>query len=167
MCCKLLGVAELDKPRLRWCQHCAVGVGCRVYPERPQSCRTFMCGYLTGRDIGEHWRPTRSKMVLSYEEAANRLAIFVDPGRVDAWRQEPYYGEILRWAAEAPDLHRQIIVWEGGDAIAILPDGEQRLGPVREDQFIVTADRTGPAGREWEVMILDEGDPRLARLSNR
>jgi hypothetical protein len=41
MCCKLLSVAELDKPPVSWCTLCDVKVGCNAYAGRPTECRDF------------------------------------------------------------------------------------------------------------------------------
>jgi len=39
-------IRSLDKPAGKWCDHCAIGSGCKIYEERPQDCRDFHCGYL-------------------------------------------------------------------------------------------------------------------------
>jgi MinD superfamily P-loop ATPase len=31
MCCYMMGVEALDKPKYRWCQHCKTGKGCSIY----------------------------------------------------------------------------------------------------------------------------------------
>jgi hypothetical protein len=45
-CCTALAVAALEKPSGVRCPH-ACG-GCRVYPTRPEECRTFACAWLQG-----------------------------------------------------------------------------------------------------------------------
>jgi hypothetical protein len=35
MCCKLLSVEPLNKPRQQWCSHCDIGVGCEIYVTCP------------------------------------------------------------------------------------------------------------------------------------
>ncbi len=164
MCCKLLSIKELEKPRLQWCVHCDIGVGCKIYEQRPAECRNFYCGYLMDAKLGDHWKPSRSKMVIVPEGDANRIAIHVDPGRVGAWRKEPYYSEIKNWAVAALEYQGQVIVWEGQDVIAILPDREKNLGPVGEDQFIITSERAGVMGVELDVMVVDKDDPILEKL---
>jgi hypothetical protein len=165
MCCKLLSVDELEKPRYEWCVHCEIGVGCKIYEERPLSCRHFYCGYVLHAEFGEHWNPTKSKMVIAYESENNRIVVHVDPGRVGAWREEPYYSEIKDWAIRASENQGQVIVWQGQDAIAVLPDRDKNLGPVREDQFIVTSEKRRLDGVELDVMVVDRGDPILDKLS--
>lgn len=53
MCCKVLGIPELDKPADKWCQHCDPGNdGCTIYEDRPPVCRTFECIWLQdGKNI--------------------------------------------------------------------------------------------------------------------
>ena len=46
-CCTLLAVAELNKPARWTCDHAGCQ-GCRVYDDRPMSCRAFNCLWLRG-----------------------------------------------------------------------------------------------------------------------
>ena len=98
------------------------------------------------------------------EGHANRIAIHVDPGRAGAWRQEPYYSEIKNWAVAASENRGQVIVWQGPNAIAILPDREKNLGPVAEDQLIITSEKASALGVELDVMVVDKDDPILEKL---
>jgi hypothetical protein len=154
LCCKLLSIAVLDKPRLAWCVHCAPGSGCTIYDRRPEICRSFRCGWLADAGIGEHWQPAKSKMVISYE-SADRIAIHTDPGRADGWRREPYYSDIKRWAHAAAARRGQIILWQGREVIAVLPDREINLGALRPDQLIVTVEVPGPSGPVLDIEIYE------------
>ena len=62
-------------------------------------------------------------MVVVLEDHANALVIHVDPVRPDAWRQEPFYSDIRRWARAAARKNRQVIVWQGDTKFVISPDG--------------------------------------------
>ena len=88
LCCKLLEVRDLGKPATEWCQHCDIGVGCKIYETRPRLCAVFHCGFLTLPDLSEEWRPSKSKIVLARETEPDRLAAYVDPGRPNATRSE-------------------------------------------------------------------------------
>lgn len=165
MCCKLFGIPELAKPRHEWCSHCDVGKGCRKYEERPQSCRDFVCGYLVDPQVPEHWKPSKSRMVLTSENGGHRLVIHVDTGRLDAWRKAPYYAEIKHIAAQAARLKNQVILWQGREAYAILPDRDKRLGAIRDGQIIVTTERDGPGGGDLDVVVVEPDDP-LARQTS-
>ena len=164
MCCKVLGILELKKPQMEWCSHCNIGIGCKIYDRRPAECQKYFCTYLLDDQLGEHWKPSKAKMVLSFQQHPNRITVHVDPGRKDAWRKEPYYSQIKAWAAAAVPHGGQVNVWQGHDVIAVLPDGEKNLGPVRRDQLIINNETRGPLGIEIDAMVVDEDDPILAQL---
>ena len=94
LCCKLLPIAEpeLNKPANRWCQHCRPAKGgCSIHDDRPPICRGFACMWLVC-PLGDEWRPTRSKMVVSENRSPDPVFnIHVEPGSPDIWRREPYY----------------------------------------------------------------------------
>ena len=48
LCCKLPPVPALKKDALEWCKNCEIGVGCKIYKDRPLDCRAFECAYATG-----------------------------------------------------------------------------------------------------------------------
>ena len=154
MCCKIFGIPELDKPRHEWCGHCEIGKGCKIYEARPQSCRDFVCGWLVDASVPEHWKPSKSRMVLTTEDDGRRLVINVDTGRLDAWKKAPYYAEIKRMAAAIARSRGQLILWQGRNAIAILPDRDKPLGPIAPGQIIVTTERDGPGGGELDVEVM-------------
>lgn len=158
LCCKIFAIPELPKPRHEWCRHCDVGRGCRIYDARPQTCRDFYCGYLLMPNLPEHWKPSRSRMVLTWESHANRMVINVDGGRPDAWKKEPYYTQIKKWAAAAIRNRGQLLLWQGKDAIAILPDRDKFLGPLRAGQAIVIVEKRGPGGIELDAEVVEAGE---------
>ncbi len=161
LCCKLMVVKELQKPPMKWCEHCDVGVGCGIYENRPKECRQFFCLYLLDENLGEHWNPLKSKMVLSYEPDHNLFAIHVDPGRMDGWRKEPYYSEIKSWAGPVTESKGLVVVNQVTGVTAVVPDREIDLGIVEQNQTIVTALKTGPNGREFDVSVVDKADEKL------
>jgi hypothetical protein len=125
-CCKLVAVAELNKPAQSWCDHCSIGKGCTIYETRPEDCRTFYCGWLLDERIADAWRPRDSKIVVKFEP--KRIVVHVDKDRKDAWRKEPFASQVRAWA-QAGVMHQgDVIVWEGKDALRIGPTGEQKLG---------------------------------------
>jgi hypothetical protein len=82
--------------------------GCSIYPDRPRSCRGFVCAWLGNeRDIGDEWFPARCKMFLMprvapYSIAEQGLLVTVDPAYPTAWRREPYYTQLRTWARDFP-----------------------------------------------------------------
>ncbi len=167
LCCKLPAVVGMAKPPMVWCKQADPGKGCRIYDNRPNDCRWFYCRYLLHAEIGEHWKPLTSRMVLDYEKTSNgeRLAILVDAGRPDLWRKEPYFSDIKRWAEAGARNGTPVIVLQGLDAVVIFPDSEKKLGKVKPGQKISTSVKHGPLGLEFDAELVDAGDPRLHRLA--
>ena len=163
LCCKVLSITELNKPRSVWCPHCAVGSGCRIYAERPTECREFFCGYLALPGLDEAWHPSTSKIVLVAENDSNRIAAHVDPGRPGAWRQEPFYSQLRRWAIAAASHQGQVIVCVGPKTIVVLPDKEVELGIVAEDERIITQTRRTATGVVFEAFKMKRDDPARRR----
>ena len=72
-CCRVFAIAEMpEKKAGDWCQHCAVGKGCKVYAERPPTCVQFECLWLLSQKrsdprerLAPELRPDRSKVVFS------------------------------------------------------------------------------------------------------
>ena len=149
LCCKLLGIKEIDKPDWTWCKHCKPGRGCGIYETRPGPCQKFYCGYRQSIDIGDHWFPARSRMVLR----AQRIGIicYVDPGYPNVWRQQPYHGDLRTWARRAVSNEHHVIVNVGGRTFAILPDKDVDLGIMQVGEKIVVAEGRTPTGSTWEA----------------
>ena len=79
LCCKVLAIPELEKPSNRWCQHAARPQGCRIYSERPESCREFQCLWLQG--LAPDWaRPDKVHGVLRPTTDGEHLILHEDPG---------------------------------------------------------------------------------------
>jgi Tfp pilus assembly protein PilF len=145
LCCKLFDIRALNKPQFEWCKHCAVGVGCRIYEQRPDECHEFNCRWLTDASVGDEWKPSHSRIVLTLEGGV--IGVHVDPSRPDAWRKEPYHRQIRAWAARAAQTGEgRVIVWEGPDAIVLLARGDKRLGKVPAGHHIVFRALRDPVG---------------------
>ena len=133
LCCKLLGVRELNKPIDTACRHASPdGGGCSIYPHRPSSCRGFICAWLTNKILGDVWFPDRCKMVLmpsgAPHSAEQGLMVTVDPAYPTSWRREPYYSQLRAWARGFP-----IEIRIGRRCIALSADGtEEEVTKPRE-----------------------------------
>ena len=135
LCCKVLGIAELQKPKGQWCLHCSPGRGCRIYDDRPAGCRSFHCSWRLQPELGPEWKPDRSKIVLCDEDGG--IAAYVDPGFPSAWRSSPYLGALKALSAQALALGRRaVIVVIGRRMIVLLPDKEVDLGEVGKNQQV-------------------------------
>jgi hypothetical protein len=135
LCCKVMAVEALDKPAGRWCSHCKPGRGCLTYETRPEECRNYSCLWLTDPWFGEHWKPIRSKLVLTL--SADGIEIRCDGGFPDAWRKEPYRSEIARLAqaGEAKDV--TVLVIAGQRMTLVTATSEFDLGIVGRGERIV------------------------------
>lgn len=81
-----MAIDELKKPASIWCPHCAIGKGCKIYEDRPDSCRKFRCLWLDDERLPEAMRPDKTKVVFHVQKQEGRLKINVDPDRPDAWK---------------------------------------------------------------------------------
>lgn len=106
LCCKVLDVVDppaLVKSAGVWCPHCKPGRGgCTIYATRPQLCATWRCQWLISTDFPDYWFPLRSHIVLNFGreegEEQGALTAVVDPAYPNAWRRDPYLGDLRRWA---------------------------------------------------------------------
>lgn len=80
MCCKLPVVEELDKPRNKWCVNASVGAGCKIYDARPSTCRAFNCEWLVNPQLGDAWKPDRSKFYIARDGNVLNVRIPIQSG---------------------------------------------------------------------------------------
>ena len=137
LCCKVLSVPTLEKPRGAWCQHCERGVGCRIYEARPGECRSFLCGWLVSDRFGPEWKPEKSKIVITVTRDGNGFEFQCDPGFPQAWRKEPYYSKILHLSGVAAAHDGIVLVAVGMTRTLIAPEGEFPLGEVAETDKVI------------------------------
>ena len=126
LCCKLPYVRELNKSIDTWCKHANPGRGgCLIYPDRPASCRSFICGWLSGAEVGDEWFPARCKMFItsrpSEGPAKKGILVTVDPAYPDAWRRNPYHAQLRAWAQ-----HMFVEIRVGRRFIGLNADGTER-----------------------------------------
>ena len=154
LCCKLLGVAPIDKPAGRWCSHYSRR-GCGIYAQRPGPCSSFTCLWLDSERLDESWRPSKAKFVMYTERDDKRLNIVVDPAAPTAWTREPYYSFIKRMSERAYDGH-ELVVSVGDRRIVVFPHEDVDLGIVNPNHLIISgyADRGGE--RVPYAMVMSE-----------
>ena len=128
MCCKLLAIEELAKPEGQLCSNFAKGHGCVIYSTRPGSCSSFQCLWSVTAAMDESWRPDKCKFLIR-TLATGELMIDVDTGSPDAWKQEPFYGQIKAWSRRPALPYKVVMVRSRGRYWVVFPDGEIDLGP--------------------------------------
>ena len=164
MCCKVFRIPEIGKPEGRWCGHCDVGSGCRIYDERPEQCRSFECLWLQDATLQADWRPSVSKLVLSIYPATGFVYVQVDPGMPLAWRKEPYLSRLREMAERLLKERRHVLVFVNHSATLIMPTGPVPIGPMSpEDGFMVR--ETFTAAGIGYVAERVARSPHLKRLS--
>ena len=163
LCCKVMAISELSKPKGVWCDHFARGAGCGVYSARPEVCRTFLCQWLVNPQMGPEWKPNKCRMVV-VGEGARKLAVHVDAGSPGPW-QEPYLGWLREVAARGLERGGMVLVIDKGQTTVVLPDRGVALGTVGADEKIVLA-QVASTGK-WEAMVMkkDDADDFSARVT--
>src|SRR5262249_24168007 len=116
-------------------------------------------------NLSEDWKPSRARMVLTWESHANRMVIHVDGGRPDAWRKEPYYAQIKRWAEAALRNRGQRRLGQRKAASSVLPDRELFAGRVGPGQAIAVMEKRGPEGVELFAQLIEDPAPPPAAAS--
>jgi len=138
LCCKVVSVAEFNKPAGKWCQYCRPGGGCGIHASRPFVCRGTYCEWMIAKGLGEEWKPERSKFVLFKGNGGTRLTAHVDPGYPAAWRASPYYDNFKIWAAEGikKDPMHIVGVMVGERITVVLPDRDVEVGLLAPDELV-------------------------------
>ena len=135
LCCKVLKIDELQKPKDQWCKDCLPGAGgCSIYDTRPTCCRTFACAWLIDPTLPEEWRPTRSKMVVRVAAPEKQgwlsCEVHVNSEFPDIWRSESYRRHLRALAYKGlakPELRNsetRTYVFSRDNVYLILPDGD-------------------------------------------
>lgn len=130
MCCKVLENVELAKPAGRWCVNARAGVGCVIHDQRPISCRTFDCMWLSNPSLPDEWKPDRARFVLSVDPGG-ALMVVCDPAQPAAWRREPYHAQIRAWAERGVSMQKPVLLMIGERASVILPNTELDIGVLK------------------------------------
>lgn len=112
LCCILPQITPLAKPKNTPCRH--LKDGCLIYPERPECCSRFYCGWRFGFGT-EAERPDK----VGYYTVGEELGL----GAMSVMTRE----NLANWP---PDMQRRIdAMVEGGGRVYVFgPDSAQRIG---------------------------------------
>jgi hypothetical protein len=149
MCCKLFDVPEVASTAGKWCRHCSPGKGCRIYETRPQSCRSFFCGWMVSPTLGPEWKPERAKIILQFHVVGEIywLTAYVDESYPTAWQRPELYERLKKFArangAVGGTINLMVAVRIGRRHIVILPDRDVDLGIVADDEELAVTARDG------------------------
>lgn len=151
MCCKIMGIKEIEKPSGQWCPHCLVGKGCAIYQDRPSECRTFSCDWLQAEALGPEWKPEKSKIVLV--SRYGRMVAYVDPSSPGAWRKSPYLERLMTLVQLGLPEGRLIYVSVSERYTLLLPDRVVELGALGEDDEVLLKTLRTPTGFDYQVEV--------------
>jgi hypothetical protein len=130
MCCKILKITSLEKPRFDWCSKCLIGRGCSAYDARPEECRTFECMWLYDKNLPEAFRPNKCHFVM-YTHHAGYFIVECDRHVRNIHtnkKYEKYFRDISR---KLEPSGRFVAVCYGEDVFAITPGKVYDLGATR------------------------------------
>ena len=153
LCCKLMAIPELKKPKGVWCAHVVKKRGCGIYADRPPSCRAFQCLWLADPRLPPEWKPAKSKFVMAGRREGE-LVVHVDANFPGAWRAEPYLSGLRAMAAAGQRQGGLVVIVEQGKSTVLLPDREVELGMVAEDERLVSGYIATPSGPRFEVKVM-------------
>ncbi|HJR55253.1 MAG TPA: hypothetical protein VJ798_01645 [Rhizomicrobium sp.] len=153
LCCKVMGIHALDKPRGVWCSHAMPGQGCAIYETRPEECRKFACVWLADENLGPEWKPEKCKMVLVSEEARKRTMVYVDASMPDAWKRSPYLERLTALMHAGLPLGRLVFIDVGGKVSLMLPDRMEDLGRLGLQDEVVLQMIRYPHATEYKVSV--------------
>jgi len=148
LCCKVMGIEELAKPRNTWCPHCDKGKGCRIYdtPAKPRECTAYKCLWLSTQSfedptlrLPQRFRPDRTRIVVdTFEHPNYRAAIFwIDLSYPDAIESEVNQSLIKMLSAE------HVIIEARGNKRKVLAINESSA------KRMVELGYTPQVGEEW------------------
>lgn len=152
LCCKVMGIPELRKPKDTSCVHIVPHRGCDIYGERPQSCRNFACHWLVNSAVSDAWKPSTCHMVIEAKQRS--MVIHVDPDFAEAWRSEPYFSEIKAMAKAGLDKGAMTLVIEKLRTIVILPEDVIDLGLLGPNARIAMTPLRTPSGIRWQPHVV-------------
>ena len=162
LCCKVMGVLELDKPPVTWCSHCSVGKGCAIYSARPASCAAFACAWLKEERWGPEWKPEKAKFILMADNARGWLFVHLDTAAPHAWKRPPYRENLNAFMRAGLPKGGRVFLKLRENFTLLLPDGEHPIGELADGDLIEVAMAKKPDGEEYKVAVRKKSDSGAA-----
>lgn len=114
LCCELLPVAEINKPASTRCKHQSRTKGCKIYANRPISCRVWSCVWWLNVDVEGMRRPDKTHYVIDptpdivkqtnddtgYSAELPVIQVWCDPKYPEAYKDPALLDFIYRRAEE-------------------------------------------------------------------
>jgi hypothetical protein len=163
LCCKIMAITELNKPKDAWCDHVIKKRGCGIYETRPHSCRAFKCLWLQDPRLPPEWKPNKSKFVM-VGESQTELVVHVDSNSPGAWRDEPYLSGLRAMAERGQPHGALVVIIERGESTVLLADREVSVGALQNDDRIVSGQVATSSGPRFEVKVMKADE--AARLAD-
>jgi hypothetical protein len=99
-------VGAIEKPAGTACPHLRAENGCGIYPDRPDACRAFACGWLTDATWTDDERPNRLGVIVVSADRGSAfarsaavpllVAYELRPGALDSCDAEPLLKRLSR-----------------------------------------------------------------------
>ena len=153
MCCKLYDVPAVPKKAGAWCPHCAVGRGCKIYDERPDLCREFVCLWIQDAGLPEDWKPEKSKMVATVSSQTGFVHVRCDPSSPNVWRRDPHHSYLRGWSRQLLERRSHLLVFVGEQAHLIMPEQDVPLGKMSPETSFAVKRTFGSQGVAYEVTL--------------
>ena len=134
MCCYIPAINEPTLKKKEWsmCPNCDVGVGCKIYEDRPTPCRTFECSWLKG-EVPVEWKPDKVGFFATVEPQGRIekvMTLYADPKMfyqvertLREWQYRDGDGTLWRYAIRYSDNPNEIAEFVG----ATMPLIERKL----------------------------------------
>jgi hypothetical protein len=71
ICCKVLDVPWMNSPKGFYCKECDPGIGCKIWENVPEDCKSFACAYQQIDNINIEYRPDKCGIV--FEKATDTI----------------------------------------------------------------------------------------------
>jgi len=114
LCCKVVSVSEINKPKGVWCRFARSHKGCDLYPKHPLSCEAWSCMWLA-YDLPENLRPDKSHIVIDLTTDTvtatdnntgetiqfEAFQFWLDEKYPNAWKEEPFHSFLMEMIKRA------------------------------------------------------------------